>query len=72
MKQLSLDNGTTYIDGELAELEAHRTEIARNWRAIVCAMDDATRESIHSEVSETAIEFLHRYLTIAADDLVIG
>jgi hypothetical protein len=66
MKQISIDNGHSYVT------PAEAIE-AMSWDVIVNMMDDDTREAVHNEIAPcTEIEFLVRYLEIAPDDLVIG
>ena len=66
MKQISINNGATYIT-PAAALE----EISLDTMAVY--MDDDTREAVHNEIAPcTDLEFLERYLEIAPDDLIIG
>ena len=69
MKRLSLDNGATYIDGEILQ------QIVDNWDRIVNAMDDVLRERVHQEAvywEWGELEFLLCYLANAREDLIIG
>lgn len=70
MKQISLNNGHSYITAA----EAMPEIASRNlWDAVVSMMDDDTRETVHNEIAPcTELEFLVRYLELAADDIVIG
>lgn len=66
MKQISIDNGRSYIEPAEA-LEAISLS------TIVEYMDDDTRETVHRELAPcTDLEFLRRYLELAPDDLIIG
>lgn len=66
MKQISIDNGRSYVT------PAEAID-AMSWDVIVNMMDDDTRETVHRELAPcTKIEFLRRYLEIAPHDLVIG
>ena len=69
-KEISLDNGITYMAAEEAMDEIN----ARNlWEVVVQMMDDETRELVHGELAPcTDAEFLERYLEIAPEDLIIG
>ena len=43
------------------------------WDVVVAAMDEDTRERVHRELAPcTELEFLRRYLEVAAEDLIIG
>lgn len=66
MKQISINNGHTYVTP--AEAIA-----AMSWDAIVNMMDADTREQVHLEMAPcTELEFLAAYLEKATDDLIIG
>lgn len=69
-KEISLDNGITYMTAEEAMAEIN----ARNlWDVVVQMMDDETRERVHHDLAPcTNDEFLARYLEIAPADLIIG
>lgn len=69
-KEISLDNGMTYMTAEEAMAEIN----ARNlWDVVVQMMDDETRERVHNDLAPcTDAEFLARYLEIAPEDLIIG
>jgi len=70
MKQISLDNGRSYMTAQEAMPEITERNL---WDAVVNLMDDDTREAVHAAVAPcTEAEFLARYLEIAANDLVIG
>ena len=70
MKQVSINNGTTYMTAE----EAMPEIMARGlWNALVNVMDDDTREEVAAELAPCSEEeFLVRYLALASADLVIG
>lgn len=66
MKQISINNGHSYITPEEA-LEA----VSLDTMAVY--MDDDTRETVHDELAPCSdIDFLARYLELAPDDLIIG
>lgn len=66
MKLISIDNGTTHTTPD----EAIK---AVGMDTIVNYMDDDTRAAVHSELAPCSdLEFLRRYLELAADDLIIG
>jgi len=70
MKQISLDNGRTYMTAEDAMPEILKRNL---WPVVEQMMDDDTREAVHRELAPcTELEFLRRYLEIAPHDLVIG
>jgi hypothetical protein len=70
MKQISIDNGRTYMTAEEAIPEILENKL---WPVVVQMMDDDTREAVHRELAPcTEFEFLTRYLEIAPHDLVIG
>ena len=66
MKQISIDNGATYVTpAEALEVVSIDT--------IAEYMDNDTRETVHNELAPCSdVEFLTRYLEIAPDDLIIG
>lgn len=70
MKQISLDNGHSYMTAE----EAMPEILERNlWDAVANIMDDDTREEVSRELAPcTEAEFLARYLEVAPYDLIIG
>lgn len=66
MKQISVDNGTSYTTPAEA-LKAVSIDTMAEY------MDDNTREAVHNELAPCSdIEFLTRYLELAPDDLIIG
>lgn len=66
MKQISIDNGNTYV----TPAEAIRD---MDWDVIVNSMDDETREAVAADLAPcTEEEFLTEYLARANEDLVIG
>jgi len=70
MKQISIDNGRTYMTAEEAIPEILENKL---WPVVVQLMDDDTREQVHNEIAPcTEREFLARYLELAPRDLVIG
>ena len=48
MKQISLDNGRSYMTAEEAMPEIADRNL---WGAIVNVMDDDTREAVHAEIA---------------------
>ena len=66
MKQISIDNGNTYVTPREA-LKGMR------WDVIAHYMEDEAREAVHADLAPCSnLEFLARYLEIADHDLVIG
>ena len=65
MKQISINNGSTFVEPKEA-IEG------MDWDSIVNMMDDDTREEVASEGHDTEEEFLARYLEIAPCDLIVG
>ena len=65
MKQISINNGATFVDPK----EAIK---GMDWDVIVNMMDDDTREEVAAEGCDAEEEFLARYLEIAPCDLIIG
>lgn len=66
MKQISINNGHSYISPEEA-LKEISIETMANY------MDDDAREQTAAELAPCSdVEFLTRYLEIAPDDLIIG
>ena len=66
MKQISINNGATYITPAAALEEISLDTMAEY-------MYDDTREAVHNEIAPcTDLEFLERYLEIAPDDLING
>ena len=85
MKQISLDNGATYMDaaetieyistqqsGMLTDEELGQRR--KDWWTIITdSMDDETREAVALDLAPcTDEEFLAEYLRRAPHDLVIG
>lgn len=69
MKEISLDNGATYMTAAEAMPEITERSL---WDIVVNFMDDNTREQVHAKLAPcTEHEFLVRYLELAADDLRI-
>ena len=65
-KEISIDNGLTWVDPE----EAIRQ---KDWSVIAHYMEDEAREKVHNEMAPCAdLAFLIRYLELAEHDLVIG
>ena len=70
MKQISINNGRTYMTAEEAMPEILKNKL---WPVVEQMMDDDTREQVHRELAPcTELEFLTRYLELAPHDLVIG
>lgn len=70
MKEISIDNGASYMSAEDAIAKIMECDL---WDNVVQAMDDEVREIVHAEIAPcTELEFLSRYLEIAADNLIIG
>ncbi len=70
MKHISLDNGHSYTTAEIAMPEIAERGL---WDTVVAMMDDDAREAVHAELAPcTDLEFLTRYLEVAAYDLIIG
>ena len=66
MKQISMDNGCSFIE------PAEAIESA-SWDVIVHYMDDDTRELVHRDIAPCSeLEFLIAYLEKAEYDLIIG
>lgn len=73
MKEISLDNGNSYITARKALETISREDCPITWDAIVNMMDDDTREAVAAELAPCSeLEFLARYLEIAPADLIIG
>ena len=70
MKQISLDNGHSYMDAS----EAMTKITERNlWEAVVAIMDDDVREAVAEDMAPCSEEeFLREYLKRAKDDLIVG
>lgn len=66
MKQISIDNGLTYVTPEEAI-------DGMSWDVIAHYMEDEAREAVHADLAPcTNLEFLIRYLELADHDLIIG
>lgn len=66
MKRISIDNGSHWTNPADALKEIDIDTMA-------VYMDDDTREAVHAELAPCSdVEFLTRYLELAADDLIIG
>lgn len=65
MAKISIDNGNSFCTPEEA-LKVMSLETIAEY------MDDEIREAVHSEMLESKVDFLEKYLEIAEDDLVIG
>lgn len=67
---ISLDNGNTFLTAEDAMPIIQERDM---WDVVANYMDDDIRETVHAELAPcTEMEFLHRYLQLAKDDLLIG
>ena len=70
IKEISLNNGNTYLTAEEAIPEIMERGL---WDVVVAFMDDEIREKAHSIIAPCSeLEFLKKYLELADDDLVIG
>lgn len=65
-KLISINNGHSYISADQLPRDFDR------WGVLAHAMDDETRETVHSEGYDTELAFLERYLELAPCNLVIG
>lgn len=66
MKNISIDNGMTFVEPAEAIEQC-------DWDVIVMMMDDDTRENVSYELAPcTNLEFLARYLELAPFDLIVG
>ena len=72
MKRISVDNGQSFIEPEelIAYLEDPENDIT--FDSIVPYMEPEAMEEAHSEMDDTDIGFLRRYLVHAKHDLIIG
>lgn len=68
-KQISLDNGHTFMDASEAMEEINTRNL---WDVVVNLMDDDTREAVDYDGYDTEEAFLAAYLDRADDDLIIG
>lgn len=65
-KSISIDNGLTFVEPEVAISKMR-------WEIIAHSMEDEAREQVHGELAPCLeVEFLHRYLEVAKHDLIIG
>lgn len=70
MKQISLNNGRTYMDAREAMPEIMERNL---WEAVVNLMDNDVREAVTGDMAPCGEEeFLAEYLKRADDDLVLG
>ena len=66
MKQISIDNGNSWITPQEA-IKGMR------WEVIAHYMEDEAREAVHADLAPCSrLDFLIRYLEIADHDLIIG
>lgn len=73
MKQISIDNGRSYITAVEAMDQLASPDTCITWDNLVSYMDDETREAVHAELAPCSeVEFLTRYLELAPADLIIG
>jgi hypothetical protein len=71
MKEISLDNGATFMDAAEAIEEVSKNGMG--FETIRNMMDDELCNKINAELAPcTDEEFLSRYLELSAEDLVIG
>lgn len=78
-RQISLDNGRTYLDAAeaieklKADAEEYETPFEKLWQNVADLMDDDLREQVHAELAPcTEEEFLERYLELSDEDLIVG
>ena len=70
MKQISLDNGHSYMDASEAMTEIMERGL---WETVVSLMVDGIREAVADDMAPCSEEeFLKEYLARANDDLVVG
>lgn len=70
MKQISLNNGRSYMDVDEAMTEIMERSL---WETVVSLMDDGIREAVADDMAPCSEEeFLTEYLKRANDDLVLG
>ena len=70
MKQISLNNGRSYMDVDEAMTEIMERSL---WETVVSLMDDGIREAVADDMAPCSEEeFLTEYLKRADDDLVLG
>ena len=66
MKQISIDNGNSWITPQEAIA-------GMSWDVIAHYMEDEAREAVHADLAPCSnLNFLTRYLEIADHDLIIG
>jgi len=66
MKKISINNGNSFVDVEMAIASI-------DWDIIVNMMDDDVRDCVHNEIAPCSnADFLRRYLELADTDLIIG
>ena len=66
MKQISIDNGNSWITPQEA-IKGMR------WEVIAHYMEDEAREAVHADLAPCSnLDFLTRYLELADHDLIIG
>lgn len=70
MKRISLDNGLSFMPACCAIKIIKKYDL---WDAIIEAMDNDTREDVHTEKAPCTEQcFLHAYLKKAKEDLILG
>lgn len=70
MKQISLNNGRSYMDVDEAMTEIMERSL---WETVVSLMDDGIREAVADDMAPCSEEeFLTECLKRANDDLVLG
>lgn len=70
MKQISLDNGHSYMDASEAMAEIMERNL---WEAVINFMDADVRDAVADDMAPCSEEeFLAEYLKRANDDLVVG
>lgn len=70
MKDISLNNGRTYMTAEEAMPEILERGL---WDSVVNAMDPEIREKAHALAAPCSeLAFLEMYLELADEDLIIG
>lgn len=70
MKQISLNNGCSYMDASEAMPEIMERNL---WEAVVAMMDDDVREAVADDMAPCSEEeFLREYFKRANDNLIVG
>lgn len=70
MKQISLNNGRSYMDASEAMAEIMENDL---WETVVNLMEDDIREAVADDMAPCSEEaFLKEYLARANDDLIVG